>query len=118
METRDHHKNGHIITITKKRINLKLQIMKLKLLFYINCLTIVFSTAIAQNVSGKKVETKFLRPSMTNLFAKGNSNEANTIIAAGAKLAPEMRFDNHNISNSVLVFNFGPAPVKIGRAHV
>jgi hypothetical protein len=85
--------------------------MKLKLLFYINCLTIVFSTAIAQNVSGKKVETKFLRPSMTNLFAKGNSNEANTIIAAGAKLAPEMRFDNHNISNSVLVFNFGPAPV-------
>lgn len=84
--------------------------MKLKF-FYINCLIFVFSTAIGQNVTGKKVETKFLRPSMTNLFAKANSTEANTVVAAASKLTPEMRFDNHNVSNNVLVFNFGPAPV-------
>lgn len=85
--------------------------MKLKLLFYINCLVLTFSMANAQDIPTKKIETKFFRPSMTNLFAKSNSNEGNVVVAAGIKLIPELRFDEHGVSKNSLSFNFGPAPV-------
>jgi hypothetical protein len=85
--------------------------MKLKLLFYISCLFFTFSIASAQNIPTKKIETKFFRPSMTNLFVKSNSNEGNVVVAAGIKLIPELRFDEHGVTKNSLTFNFGSAPV-------
>lgn len=85
--------------------------MKFKLLFYTICMAFTFSIAHSQSIPTKKVETKFSRPSMTNLFVKSNSNEGNVVVAAGIKLIPELRFDDHTVTKNSLAMNFGTAPV-------
>lgn len=83
--------------------------MKFKFILF-NLLLNAFLLSYGQEIPTKKIETKFFRPALTNLFVSSNSNEANTIIAAAAKVDPEMRFDNNNLTQNVINVNIGSQP--------
>ena len=68
----------------------------------------IFATSsftFAQEVIVKKIETKFYRPSLTNMYVKNTLNEANTVIESLKKIQVEKRFDDHSISTKNIIIN-------------
>jgi hypothetical protein len=59
----------------------------------------------AQDPKGEKIQTKFFRPSLTNIYVKSSSSEANTVIQSLRQVPVEKRFDDHNFNNNTFELN-------------
>lgn len=66
-------------------------------------LIITFTKVIAQNPLEKKIETKFFRPALTNMYVKPSNQDAQTVISTLMKIPVEKRFDDHSIKSNILI---------------
>lgn len=67
--------------------------------------TLSLNQSIAQKgaeVNRTTVETKFYRPSLTNLFIQPKSSEARVVVDEFKKLDLEKRFDNNGVANNTI----------------